>query len=756
MRRNPVKRRAIIVTVLSTGGAVFGQPFFESLGHLKPEDPYSFALGLSADAGTVVGEDFEDAFVWTPKGGLDRLKGMNEVTQPAWASGVSADGRIAVGYDGDEPIRWVNRTPQSLKGPLGGAAKLLSVSATGSVAVGSVTQNGVRQALLWSAKTGKKLLVGLDDQGESVAKGVSGDGAVVVGWGITAGQTRPFRWTLNGMKNLGTLNGGGKAWANAVSANGSVVVGAAYNKNGQKRAFRWANGAMTDLGLIAGMNASGASEATAVSADGSVIVGFVTYGENQEAFVYEPKSGMQFLADVLGDLDGLDMNGWTLYRADGLSADGNTFTGTSYNPEGNVEAWAASRSSKFSTTTERASISQTEAQALGDSAGGSLGAGGNLVAFASAAANLVPGDTNGRNDIFVRNRSSGWTSRVSVSKDGAQANGASDAARLSANDGLYVVFVSVASNLVPGDTNGKADIFLRNRQSGTIQRISVSTAGVQANEASAAPEISADGRFVVYHSNASNLVYGDTNGTTDVFIWDRLSSSTSRVSVGSTGGQANGPSTAPSLSNDGRYIAFTSTATNLVGGDTNGAADIFLRDRSLGTTVRASLNSIGQQANGNSSTARISANGRYVAFRTSATNIVDDDKNAADDVVVRDRANGTTTRASVGAGLAEGTADSWPAGISGNGRFVLFTSAAPNLVQGDTNSAPDAFVHDMWTLKTIRVSVGTGGQQATAAALAAGISPDGRFVTFTSAAGNLVNGDTGGFSDVFLRDLRRP
>jgi len=195
-----------------------------------------------------------------------------------------------------------------------------------------------------------------------------------------------------------------------------------------------------------------------------------------------------------------------------------------------------------------------------------------------------------------------------------------------------VVFESDASNLVPGDTNGRYDIFLRDRQTDTTTRLSVSSAGTQGNDSSLAPSISADGRYVVFESDASNLVPGDTNGRYDIFLRDRQTGTTTRLNVSSTGTQGNGVSGRPSISADGRYVAFNSDASNLVPGDTNGRNDIFLRDRQTGTTTRLSVSSTGVQGDGHSYDPFISADGRYVAFNSHATTLVPGDTNGKQDI----------------------------------------------------------------------------------------------------------------------------
>jgi Tol biopolymer transport system component len=199
------------------------------------------------------------------------------------------------------------------------------------------------------------------------------------------------------------------------------------------------------------------------------------------------------------------------------------------------------------------------------------------VAFASSATNLVSGDTNKHPDIFVRDLQTNQTTRVSVASDGTQANNFSFNPSISA-DGRYVAFTSWANNLVSGDTNGGRDIFVHDRQTGATTRVSVATGGGQAAADSQRPSISADGRYVAFESDASNLVSGDTNNHPDIFVHDRQTGVTMQVSVASDGTQTYAFSSDPSISADGRYVAFGSEADNLVSGDTNGRFDIFVRE----------------------------------------------------------------------------------------------------------------------------------------------------------------------------------
>jgi Tol biopolymer transport system component len=383
---------------------------------------------------------------------------------------------------------------------------------------------------------------------------------------------------------------------------------------------------------------------------------------------------------------------------------------------------------------------------------------GRYVIFQSEASNLVGGDTNGHPDVFVRDRQTGTTERVSISTSGAQGNDFSADGSISA-DGRYAAFDSNANNLIafpPGDTNSQRDVFVRDRQSGTTVRVSVDSSGAQSNGDSASPSISADGRYVAFYSAATNLVSGDTNSSMDVFVHDFQTGATERVSVDSGGGQGNAGSGlyGIAISSDGRYVAFDSFASNLVGGDTNGHNDVFVHDRQTGTTERVSVDSAGVQGNNDSGLygVAISSDGRYAGFSSLAANLVAGDTNTHQDIFVRDRQNGTTERVSVDSSGAQGNGDSYGISFSADGRCVAFYSIASNLAGGDTNGTYDVFVHDRQSGTTQRVSVHSGGAQGNGGSQGTSISAEGRYIAFHSAATNLVDGDTNGYSDVFIHD----
>lgn len=343
------------------------------------------------------------------------------------------------------------------------------------------------------------------------------------------------------------------------------------------------------------------------------------------------------------------------------------------------------------------------------------------------------------------------TTRVSLSTGGVPGDGASLRAAVS-SDGRYVAFQSLAGNLVPGDSNGVMDIFLADRQENTLVRISVRSDGTQANDDCVGPVISADGRWIAYVSRTNRLVSSDENREMDVFLYDRLNRTTEIISRTASGGPANRASMQPALSADGRYVAFQSLAGNLVTGDTNGAWDIFVRDRQTDTTHRVSVSTGGGQADGSSFNAAISADGRYVAFQSEAANLVTGDANGCWDVFVHDRQTGETRRVSLSWDGAEIPGDSTAPAISADGRHVAYTSRADTVVPGDTNLDMDVFVTD-WQSGTVeRISVTGDGQEGLGDSMAPALSADGRYVAFQSWANNLATQDSNDAWDVFVRD----
>ena len=405
-------------------------------------------------------------------------------------------------------------------------------------------------------------------------------------------------------------------------------------------------------------------------------------------------------------------------------------------------------------TTSLTRISVTSAGVAGDGASftSGLSTDGRYVLFYSNADNFAAGATTANSQFYLRDTATGTTTLVSAAPDGSVGNGISFDGSVS-DDGRYVVFLSGASNLAGADGNRDDDIFVRDMRSGATFRISQAADGTDATDASGGPEITGDGRYAAFYSYAGNLVPGDTNGQGDVFVYDMLSGTNALVSLAANGSQGNGGSYNPDISADGRYVVFESNATNLVTGDTNGFRDVFLRDTVAGTTIRVSLGSGGAQGNADSVNAHVSDDGRYVVFESTASNLVAGGDNGGSDVFLRDTVAGTTKLVSANSGGVIGNGDSNNADISADGRYVVFESAASNLVADDTNGFTDIFLRDTVAGTTTRLSVTWNGAEANGSSYEAHISADGHTVTFESLASNLVRGDGNGQVDVFRVSL---
>jgi TolB protein len=376
---------------------------------------------------------------------------------------------------------------------------------------------------------------------------------------------------------------------------------------------------------------------------------------------------------------------------------------------------------------------------------------GRFVTFHSRAVGIVPGIDNDFLDSYLYDRVTKGLEAVSVSAGGSEGNGDSYAGFVGGN-GRFVAFGSRAGNLGPTGGVPYEDVFLKDRTTGSVSRI---TAGPASDGYSTAQGMSADGRFVAIFSYDATLVPGDTNDSPELFLHDVVLGTNERLALSTSGEQGDkGASQVTELTPDARYAVFSSHSTNLVGGDTNGTEDIFLRDRAQGTTERVSVSSDETQSTGGGSSGpSISPDARFVVFHSRATNLGPGDSNAATDVFLRDRQTGTTERVSLGTAGVQANGDSYEGDVSGDGRFVVFTSEADNLVPGDSNGLPDIFLRDRQAGTTSRVSLGLNGAQANGEGSAnPHISDDGRFVSFGSGAPNLVPGDTNGAWDVFLLD----
>jgi Tol biopolymer transport system component len=394
---------------------------------------------------------------------------------------------------------------------------------------------------------------------------------------------------------------------------------------------------------------------------------------------------------------------------------------------------------------------------------------GTKTAFSSWASDIVAGDTNNVFDIYVKNLATGATTRVSTDAAGAQGNGESLEAAFSP-DGARVAFASLANNLVAGDGNFTYDIFVKSLATGAIARVNTSASGAQATGgASRDPVFSPDGTKVMFWSDANNLVAGDTNATTDIFIKDLLTGAVTRVNTDASGAQAAAGSFSYGavFSPDGTKIAFQSNAANLVAGDTNGAYDIFVKDLATGAITRVSTDAAGAQANGgsgygfgNGTSVAFSPDGTKLAFGSAATNLVAGDSNSQVDIFVKDLVTGAIARVSTDAAGNQANASSNFFAFSPDGTKIAFDSHANNLVPGilggDTNNIADVFIKDLATGAITRVSTAANGDQATSGAggsVMPAFSPDGARLIFGSDAFLNTPGGQDGASDIFMKTV---
>jgi Tol biopolymer transport system component len=359
---------------------------------------------------------------------------------------------------------------------------------------------------------------------------------------------------------------------------------------------------------------------------------------------------------------------------------------------------------------------------------------GSLTVFASPASNLVPDDTNGVSDIFIR-FADGSLRRI-MTHVGGEPNGASYDPKIS-SDGNWVVFRSYATNMTPEGGNGFSQVYLYSIATNQLWLVSRSTAGQPGNGDSQSPSISRDGLFVAFASSASNLVLGDGNNDADIFVYSRSNGQLLRVAPRTSDGEANdpnGPSGDPAISDDGRWIAFGSPASNYVLGDTNGTDDIFVYDRTTRQFTR--ITKAGTQLNGASYQPSISGDGRYVAFASQATNLDPRDTDSLPDIYVWDRNTGTLTLASVNSFGQRANLGGRRPSISLNGMRVAFESDATNLMPLDGTPDTDIFVYDATTGWVYPVSA-RGCTPGEAPSFFPVISGDGRAVVFQTTATNL-------------------
>ncbi|MFN8381360.1 MAG: hypothetical protein U0V02_05440 [Anaerolineales bacterium] len=392
----------------------------------------------------------------------------------------------------------------------------------------------------------------------------------------------------------------------------------------------------------------------------------------------------------------------------------------------------------------RVTVDSSGVQANAFTYTGQISADGHFVSFDSDANNLVSDDTNANTDVFLRNLSLGTTVRVSLDASGAQANNGSGASSVSA-DGRFVAFESDATNLVAGDTNNITDIFVKDMQTGAITRVTVDSSGVEANGISSDAAISGDGRYVAFASEASNLVPNDLNGVRDIFVHDLQTGATIWAST-----NGNATSWEPSISLDGHFVVFTSAATNFISNDTNGKRDVFVFSVQTGQITRASVNSNGAEGDRDSLDASISGDGRFISFSTGSNNFMSEDTYGYDYAYVRDMQAGTTTLVSIKngyrmLGLADATV------ISADGRYVAFSFDD----KGDGQPTRWLYIHDRVTRQSY-LSASGGGSDGAGNPNLPSLSGDGRFLAFASSATSLVPGDTNGVRDIFVKEVSYP
>ena len=416
----------------------------------------------------------------------------------------------------------------------------------------------------------------------------------------------------------------------------------------------------------------------------------------------------------------------------------------------------------------RVSVASSGIQGNAESVEASISGDGRYVAFLSKATNLVAGDSKGQYAIYVHDRRTGQTARASVASDGTQANAFSCQPAISA-DGRYTAFESDADNLTAGTSKKSRQVYVHDRETGKTAIVSVASDGTVGNSGSSEASISVDDRYVAFRSFANNLVPNDTNEALDVFVHDRKTGGTIRISVASDGTQGDGVSYSPSISADGRHIAFYSEATNLVPGDTNGAGDVFVHDCKTGRTIRASVSSSGGEGKYESGICgiSISGNGRYVAFSAHMNELVpvrgwDGSYWAGHGVFLHDCRTRETTAVSVAPdGRDANGASAWPS-ISKDGRFVVFLSEANNLApdsnkeghgpsrQGISHGPAEVLVRDCRNGQTARMSTARDSNVLGSWAYKPSISADGRYVAFASAVADLVRGDSNRCDDIFV------
>lgn len=383
---------------------------------------------------------------------------------------------------------------------------------------------------------------------------------------------------------------------------------------------------------------------------------------------------------------------------------------------------------------------------------------GTFAVFSTNAA-LIPTDTDSNYDIYIRDLNTGILQRLSETPAGGDSDGTSDSPAISAN-GQFVAFRSDATNLLGAgvDTNGIADIFVRDVISGTTTRVSVATGGGQSTAffGSGSPSITGDGRYVAFSSLANDLVAGDTNNNEDIFLHDRNTTSTVRLNLGPMAAEANSGSSYPVIAENGSVVVFRSFATNLVPGVNSGNSNVFGRDLMTNTTFLVSKNTIGGEPNFDCLFPDVSADGNLVVYESLATDLSPLDNNMDSDIYLYDRMADQTTLITINSGGTKANGNSAAASISGDGSVVGFTTLASNLLTEPVDAISDIYVKDLGTGTIRRITVGLNNAAPDQSSyFEPDFTHDGSAIVFESPAGNLVPGDTNMTHDNFIEILAR-
>lgn len=402
--------------------------------------------------------------------------------------------------------------------------------------------------------------------------------------------------------------------------------------------------------------------------------------------------------------------------------------------------------SAFSETV-RVSVTATGGELTSDSGWADISGNGRYVAYSSSADEL--GVNGGDDQSFLYDTETGSVTQVTFDYSGGQPNDPAMRPRIN-HDGSRVTFASYATDIVsdhvPGINGANGQVYLWSKDTNQIVRVSETAAGTQADGRSISPDINADGNIIVFESAATNLVSGDTNGLHDIFVKNMQDGSIERVSLGTGGAEANGASINPVISGDGRVVAFSSDATNLVS-DTNNSTDVFVYDDYTQSVSRVSVSSSGTEANGDSWVVDVSANGRFVIFSSDASNLIAGDTEGYRDIFVHDRVNGTTVRASETAAGVGFAGASLSASISSDGRYVAFHSNS-NSDREVPGGGSDVYRKDLETGDVQQWSIGLD-DTSYGSSSGARIADAGDRIAFISQTTNLVSGDTNGLYDVF-------